>query len=71
MKHIYSSMDRKLADKDIKAAKKLVNDDYLANIVLFHCQQCIEKSLKAILEESNLMYCVADSHRMNHRHSGM
>ncbi len=55
-----------LADKDIKAAKKLVNDDYLANIVLFHCQQCIEKSLKAILEESNLdVPRIHGIHRLN------
>ena len=41
------------AARDLAAAKKLLDDEYVANIVLFHCQQCVEKSLKAILEESN------------------
>ena len=41
------------ADRDIEAAKKLINYEYLANIVIFHSQQCVEKCLKAILEEHN------------------
>ena len=41
------------ADRDLEAAKKLVNYEYLANIVIFHSQQCVEKCLKAILEEHN------------------
>jgi HEPN domain-containing protein len=39
------------AKRDLEAAKALVSNDYLANIVLFHAQQCIEKSFKAVLEE--------------------
>ncbi len=39
------------AARDIEAARKLADDEYLANIVLFHSQQCIEKCLKAVLEE--------------------
>jgi len=39
------------ADRDLEAAKGLLENEYVANIVLFHCQQCIEKCLKAILEE--------------------
>lgn len=39
------------ADRDLEAAKGLLANEYVANIVLFHCQQCIEKCLKAILEE--------------------
>jgi len=39
------------AKRDFTAAKELLNNGYLANIVLFHSQQCIEKCLKAILEE--------------------
>ncbi len=39
------------AARDLNAAKKLVNDEYLANIVLFHSQQTVEKCLKAILKE--------------------
>lgn len=27
------------AERDIKAAKNLVEDDYVADIVLFHCKQ--------------------------------
>lgn len=42
------------AARDLEAARKLVNYEYLANIVLFHSQQCIEKCMKAILEEYNL-----------------
>ena len=39
------------ADRDLEAARKLLDDEYIANIVLFHSQQCVEKSLKATLEE--------------------
>jgi HEPN domain-containing protein len=39
------------AARDIEAAKKLAEDEYLANVVLFHSQQCVEKCLKAFLEE--------------------
>ena len=40
-----------LAKRDFSAAQKLVQDEYLANICLFHCQQTIEKLFKGILEE--------------------
>jgi HEPN domain-containing protein len=44
-----------LADKDLYAAEILLNDDYpLTNIVVFHCQQTIEKYLKAYLIERNV-----------------
>ncbi len=42
------------ADRDLEAAKSLLENGYLANVVLFHCQQCIEKCLKAILEEHEI-----------------
>ncbi len=42
------------ADRDLEAAKSLLENEYVANIVLFHCQQCIEKCLKAILEEHEI-----------------
>jgi len=42
------------ADRDLEAAKSLLGNEYVANIVLFHCQQCIEKCLKAILEEHEI-----------------
>lgn len=36
---------------DLDAAKSLLkNNDELSNIVLFHCQQCLEKIFKAVLE---------------------
>ena len=40
-----------LVKRDLKAAGELVDDEYVANIVLFHCQQSVEKVLKAVLEE--------------------
>ncbi len=40
------------ARRDYSAAHKLLNDEYHANIVLFLCQQTIEKILKAILDEN-------------------
>jgi HEPN domain-containing protein len=42
------------AVRDYESAKKLLSDEFLANVVLFHSQQCIEKSLKAIFEELNV-----------------
>jgi HEPN domain-containing protein len=44
-----------MADKDLYAAKIIIKDDYpLTNIVAFHCQQAIEKYLKAYLIEKNI-----------------
>ena len=40
------------AKRDLEAARILLNTSYLANVVLFHSQQCIEKCLKAYLEEN-------------------
>lgn len=39
------------AEDDLLSAKKLVDEIQLTNIVAFHCQQCIEKGLKALIEE--------------------
>lgn len=39
------------AKRDLEAARILLSSSYLANVVLFHSQQCIEKCLKAYLEE--------------------
>jgi HEPN domain-containing protein len=41
------------AEDDLLSAKKLVSEAQLTNIVAFHCQQCLEKSFKAIIEEQN------------------
>jgi len=43
-----------LASKDLIAAETLKNDESLNNLVLFHCQQSIEKSFKALFEENDL-----------------
>jgi HEPN domain-containing protein len=39
------------AEDDLLAAKKLGDEDRLTNVVAFHCQQCLEKCFKAIIEE--------------------
>jgi HEPN domain-containing protein len=40
-----------LAEKDVKAASVIFNEEYLTNIVAFHCQQAIEKYFKAYILE--------------------
>ena len=40
-----------LAEKDIKTAALIINEEYLTNIVAFHCQQAIEKYFKAYILE--------------------
>lgn len=40
------------AHRDLEAAKLLAGNEYVSNAVLFHSQQCVEKCLKALLEES-------------------
>lgn len=42
------------AERDLSAAEELSADELFSNIVLFHCQQCIEKSLKALYEENEM-----------------
>jgi HEPN domain-containing protein len=44
-----------LADRDLKTAEIIIKDDYpLNNIIAFHCQQAIEKYLKAFLIENDV-----------------
>ena len=44
-----------MADKDLSAAEILSKEEYpLTNIVVFHCQQAIEKYLKAFLVENDI-----------------
>jgi HEPN domain-containing protein len=44
-----------LADRDLCAAEILFKDEYtLTNIVAFHCQQAIEKYLKAYLIQKDI-----------------
>jgi len=40
------------AEDDLLAAKTLASDSRLTNLAAFHCQQCLEKSFKAVIEES-------------------
>jgi len=53
MKEITKSWYR-FAQNDLAAAKKLLDDESLGHMVLFHCQQSIEKIIKAHLEESEI-----------------
>lgn len=41
------------ANKDIKAVEKLRDDKDITEIVCFHCQQAVEKYLKALLIYKN------------------
>ena len=43
------------ADRDLEAARLLADDEYVSNVVLFHAQQCVEKCLKALLEENGVL----------------
>jgi Uncharacterized conserved protein related to C-terminal domain of eukaryotic chaperone, SACSIN len=40
------------ATENLDTIKEIIGIEHLANIAAFHCQQCIEKSFKAVLEES-------------------
>jgi HEPN domain-containing protein len=42
------------AEDDLRVVARIASDEYLAHMVAFHSQQCIEKSLKAIIEEYEL-----------------
>jgi len=44
-----------LADKDLYVAEIILNNEYpLTNIVAFHCQQAIEKYMKAFIIENDI-----------------
>lgn len=42
------------AREDLLAVERLLNDSELTNVAAFHAQQCIEKSLKAVLVAGGL-----------------
>lgn len=42
-----------VAEDDLLAAKTLASEDPLTNLVSFHCQQCLEKCFKAMIEEQD------------------
>jgi HEPN domain-containing protein len=41
------------ADIDLKTAQKISDERFLTQAAAFHCQQCIEKILKAYIESSD------------------
>ncbi len=43
-----------LVETDLRTCEKLLDDDFLTNVVAFHAQQVIEKCFKAIIEEQGL-----------------
>jgi HEPN domain-containing protein len=55
------------ADKDLQAAEIIINDEYpLTNIAAFHCQQAIEKYLKAyIIEKKGALTRIHDLIKLN------
>ena len=44
----------KAASDDLRVAEKIISDETLTHMVAFHSRQCIEKSLKALIEERDL-----------------
>ena len=40
-----------MARDDLEVAQEIIDREHLTHMVAFHCQQAIEKSFKAILEE--------------------
>lgn len=43
------------AHRDLESSRLLVDSEYVSNVVLFHAQQCVEKCLKALLEENGAL----------------
>ncbi len=41
----------KSAKDDLRVAEEIISDETLTHMVAFHSQQCIEKALKAVMEE--------------------
>lgn len=44
----------KAANDDLIVLNEIVNNPIVTNLTAFHCQQCIEKCFKAVLEEHEL-----------------
>lgn len=42
------------ANQDLVLVQKIISDEYLTALALFHCQQAVEKSLKALIEHHNM-----------------
>jgi HEPN domain-containing protein len=41
------------AEDDLEAARALASQERLSHLAAFHCQQCIEKAFKAVVEEED------------------
>lgn len=41
------------AAEDLATVEKLLDDEWLTNVAAFHAQQCIEKSFKSVLENTD------------------
>ncbi len=44
----------KAAGDDLRVIDKIKSDEHLTHMVAFHSQQCIEKSIKAVIEEYDI-----------------
>lgn len=44
----------KAANDDLMTIKEIIDNTHLTHIVAFHAQQCVEKSMKAIIEEEEI-----------------
>jgi len=44
----------KAAHDDLLVIEKIIDSEYLTHIVAFHAQQAIEKTIKAVMEETNI-----------------
>jgi len=44
------------AGDDLDVAKEIMPVEHLTNMVAFHCQQAVEKTLKAIIEELEIAF---------------
>ena len=42
------------ADTDLRSAKKLLEDETLTQSAAFHTHQCVEKSFKAVIENTDI-----------------
>lgn len=55
--HTHREVLIKKAKEDLQTAKDLINlQSYSYGIVLFHCQQAVEKALKAYLDSKSKLY---------------
>jgi len=46
----------KKANEDLMVVREIIDKEHLTNIIAFHSQQAVEKTLKAVIEESELQF---------------